>query len=131
MNAVDSLAAEYLEDERSGRLKEKYATDHIYQYRHINLFTNTFTGILAGELSKRPDSQKIFVNAMCPGGVDTDMARDLFEKLGEVGRQWLQRAGITFASVEEGGKGPVWLALLPEDKYPHGKFFVEREESSF
>jgi NAD(P)-dependent dehydrogenase (short-subunit alcohol dehydrogenase family) len=65
---------------------------------------NAFTRTLAGEL--RGDG--ILVNAVCPGGVATDMG-------GPAGRP-----------VEEGAASVVWAALLPDDG-PTGGFFRDGE----
>ncbi|GAA1712767.1 SDR family oxidoreductase [Fodinicola feengrottensis] len=63
---------------------------------------NALTRLLAGELKR----DRILVNAICPGWVDTDM--------GQGGRP-----------VAEGAAGVVWAATLPDDG-PTGGFFRDR-----
>ena len=68
---------------------------------------NAYTRILA---KKFPNFK---VNCVCPGFVKTDI-----------------NYNIGWMSVEEGAKGPVKLALLPDDG-PTGLFFSLNEVTSF
>ncbi|XP_053292568.1 carbonyl reductase [NADPH] 1 [Pleuronectes platessa] len=71
----------------------------------------TLTMILARQLTKERQSDKILLNACCPGWVRTDMAGDKAPK-----------------SPEEGAITPVYLALLPAGATdPHGKFVSDKE----
>ncbi|XP_034464614.1 carbonyl reductase [NADPH] 1 [Hippoglossus hippoglossus] len=71
----------------------------------------TLTMILARRLSKERQSDKILLNACCPGWVRTDMAGDKAPK-----------------SPDEGAITPVYLALLPPGATdPHGKFVSDKE----
>ncbi|XP_060942925.1 carbonyl reductase [NADPH] 1 isoform X2 [Limanda limanda] len=71
----------------------------------------TLTMILARQLSKERQSDKILLNACCPGWVRTDMAGDKAPK-----------------SPDEGAITPVYLALLPAGATdPHGKFVSDKE----
>ncbi|XP_062256786.1 carbonyl reductase [NADPH] 1 [Platichthys flesus] len=71
----------------------------------------TLTMILARQLTKERPSDKILLNACCPGWVRTDMAGDKAPK-----------------SPDEGAITPVYLALLPAGATdPHGKFVSDKE----
>jgi NAD(P)-dependent dehydrogenase (short-subunit alcohol dehydrogenase family) len=81
----------------SGSLSEMGAGTPAYSISKASL--NALTRILAAELR----SDRILVNAICPGWTDTDM--------GQGGRP-----------VSEGAAGIVWAAELPDDG-PSGGFF--------
>lgn len=70
-------------------------------YRFSKAALNVLTRILAGEL----EGSNVLVNSVCPGWVRTDMGG----------------AGAPL-SVEEGARGIVWAATLPDDG-PSGGFF--------
>ncbi|XP_019964860.1 carbonyl reductase [NADPH] 1 [Paralichthys olivaceus] len=71
----------------------------------------TLSMILARRLSKERPSDKILLNACCPGWVRTDMAGPKAPK-----------------SPDEGAITPVYLALLPPGATePHGKFVSDKE----
>ena len=73
-------------------------------YRISKAALNAYTQILSADLS----TEKIKVNAMCPGWVHTDM-----------GGQGAHR------SVEKGAETAVWLATAPN--IPNGKFLRDKE----
>jgi NAD(P)-dependent dehydrogenase (short-subunit alcohol dehydrogenase family) len=75
--------------------------DHYPGYRMSKAALNAFTRLLANELRGR----NVLVNSVCPGWVKTDM--------GGPGAR---------LSVEEGARGIVWAATLP-DGGPTGGFF--------
>ena len=75
--------------------------DYSASYRLSKLWLNGMTRILADAVKGR----NVLVNAVCPGWVRTDMG----------GRSAPR-------SLEEGAKGIVWAATLP-DKGPRGGFF--------
>ncbi len=70
-------------------------------YRFSKAALNVLTRILAGEL----EGSNVLVNSVCPGWVRTDMGG----------------AGAPL-TVEEGARGIVWAATLPDDG-PSGGFF--------
>lgn len=71
----------------------------------------TYTRILHRQLENRPEGQKVFVNACCPGYCATDMS------------SW---GGIK--SANEGADTPFFLSLAPPIS---GGFFSERRQESF
>ena len=85
-----------------GGLTDRYLSDYANMYGDLSAGSglNALTRILAAELR----SDGILVNAVCPGWTATDM--------GEHGGR----------PVEEGARGIVWAAELPDDG-PTGGFF--------
>jgi NAD(P)-dependent dehydrogenase (short-subunit alcohol dehydrogenase family) len=79
-------------------------------YRVSKAALNATTRILATEL----EGEGFLVNSACPGFVATDMGAPM-------GAQ---------KSVEDGAKGIVWLATLPDDG-PNGGFFRDGEAVAF
>jgi NAD(P)-dependent dehydrogenase (short-subunit alcohol dehydrogenase family) len=79
-------------------------------YRVSKAAMNAMTRILATELK----DEAILVNSACQGFVKTDMGRPM-------GAQ---------KPVEEGAKGIVWLATLP-DEGPTGGFFRDGQPVTF
>jgi NAD(P)-dependent dehydrogenase (short-subunit alcohol dehydrogenase family) len=82
--------------------------------------------VLAGSLPNQPKDHPIFVNSICPGPIDTDMAADYFKK---TGHDRSQVQGLV--SDEEASKAIMSLALLPRDGCPTGKFFIDGHEIAF
>ncbi|CAM6084673.1 unnamed protein product [Calypogeia fissa] len=116
--AIDSLAAKFLEDVRAGTFKTanwEWSTQNV-QYSESKAFLNAYTRVLAQMLAKDgPEEQNVFVNAASPGWTQSDMTRHHEDA----------------QPVEKGADTPVWLALLPREGYPNGKFFANREEVEF
>lgn len=116
--SIDCLAAKFLEDVSDGVFRTtswEWATHHI-QYSESKAFLNAYTRVLAKLLEKDgPNEQKIFVNAASPGWTKSDMTKHHEDA----------------QPVEKGADTPVWLALLPREGYPNGKFFANREETGF
>jgi NAD(P)-dependent dehydrogenase (short-subunit alcohol dehydrogenase family) len=79
-------------------------------YRVSKAAMNAMTRILSTELN----DEGILVNSACPGFVNTDMGGPM---------------GAT-KSVEDGAKGIVWLATLPDDG-PTGGFFRDGKPVAF
>jgi NAD(P)-dependent dehydrogenase (short-subunit alcohol dehydrogenase family) len=126
---VDALAFKYLEDVQYGRsVEENWGTNRPH-YKESKLFLNTYTRILAGEQLARPEGERILVNGFCPGAVLTDLAKEAIAKLEPaVAEQMAGQLG-GFDTPTEGAVPPVWIALLPKEEFPHGKFFVRKQES--
>lgn len=126
---VDGLAAKYLEDCKAGLHNQEgwqWAASH-HAYRESKMFLNAYSRILARELEEQQTPEhRIFVNCMCPGPVNTDMAKE--------GAEWAKKEGFDmtkFATPEAGADTAVWLALLSKEDYPNGKFFAERKQVSW
>jgi NAD(P)-dependent dehydrogenase (short-subunit alcohol dehydrogenase family) len=79
-------------------------------YRVSKAAMNAMTRILSTELK----DEGILVNSACPGFVNTDMGGPMGAK----------------KPVEDGAKGVVWLATLPDDG-PTGGFFRDGEPVAF
>lgn len=123
---IDSVATKYLEDVKTGRANEEGWAPNGYQYSESKLFLNAYVRVLAGSLLNQPKDCPIFVNSICPGPMDTDMAAGYLKKMG------LDRTQVQgLASAEEVSKAVISLALLPRDGYPTGKFFTDGHEIAF
>ncbi|XP_039132823.1 (+)-neomenthol dehydrogenase-like [Dioscorea cayenensis subsp. rotundata] len=96
---LDELLKSYLNDFKEGKLESNGWPISLSAYKVSKMFVNVYTRIIA---KKFPT---FYVNSVHPGFVRTDMS-------------W----GLGTLSSEEGAKGPVMLALLPEDG-PSGCFF--------
>ncbi|KAK6920162.1 Short-chain dehydrogenase/reductase SDR [Dillenia turbinata] len=104
---VDEVVFKFLKDYKEGLLEAKDWPKSASAYIVSKAVANAYTRALA---KKYPT---IYVNCVHPGFVQTDMNG--------------QYGDIT---VEEGAKGPVKVALLP-DGGPSGAFFYQSEVSSF
>lgn len=87
----------------SGQLANQ--VDHMPAYRISKLALNGLTRILANGLH----GSNVLVNAVHPGWVRTDMGGNHATR-----------------SVEEGARGIIWLATLPDDG-PQGGFFYDQQ----
>jgi len=124
---VDALATKYLEDVKAGRNKEENWGKNLFQYRESKLFMNIYTRVLAAQLSSRPEGQKIYVNAMCPGAMKTNFLNSFVAKVGAAKAEELS-ATVRWTPVEQSGIAFGSLSLLPVEKCSQGKFFVKNLE---
>ncbi|KAL3498799.1 hypothetical protein ACH5RR_041531 [Cinchona calisaya] len=104
---TDELLTEFLQDFKNNSLESKGWPNHVSAYIVSKASVNAYTRILAKEYPK------LCVNCVCPGFVKTDI-----------------NSHMGILTVEEGAKGPVMLALLPEGG-PSGQFFDKMEPSNF
>ncbi|GJV43802.1 salutaridine reductase-like protein [Tanacetum coccineum] len=105
---VDKVVSEYLNDVKDQDLLEKKGwTSNVSGYIVSKAALNAYTRVLA------KNYPSIYANAVSPGFVATDMT--YFKG--------------TF-TVEEGARGPVRLALLP-DGGPSGQYFWQMNDSTF
>ncbi|GLT84575.1 hypothetical protein SLE2022_027960 [Rubroshorea leprosula] len=104
---VDDVLNKYLKDFKEGSLEAQGWPAFVSAYTLSKAAMNAYTRILA---KKHPS---FCINCVCPGYLKTDMS--------------FNTGGLT---VEEGARGPVRLALLPNGA-PSGLFFYRLEESEF
>lgn len=104
---VDELLNEFLKDFTEGLLEIKGWPTYVSAYVVSKAAINAYTRSLAKKIPN------FYINCVCPGYVQTDINNN-----------------TGFFTVEEGAKGPVRLALLP-DGGPSGLFFYQNEVSSF
>ncbi|KAJ1702138.1 hypothetical protein LUZ63_001917 [Rhynchospora breviuscula] len=105
---LEELMESFLVDCKEGRLKESGWPDRAFSaYKVSKNAVNAYTRILA------KNYPKFIVNCVCPGYVKTDLTYN-----------------TGTLTVEEGAKGPVMLALLP-DGSPSGQFYNQTEPTSF
>ncbi|XP_059441335.1 (+)-neomenthol dehydrogenase-like [Corylus avellana] len=104
---VDNVVERFLEDAKENLIETKGWPANYSAYIVSKAALNAYTRVLA---KKNP---KIAINAVCPGFVKTDLNHN---------------TGVL--TVEEGAKGPVMLALMPEGG-PSGLFFAKTEVSTF
>ncbi|XP_071726745.1 (+)-neomenthol dehydrogenase-like [Rutidosis leptorrhynchoides] len=104
---VDEVVTGFLQNVKDGSLEEKGWNAPLSAYMVSKAAINAYTRILA---NKYPSFR---INAVNPGFTKTDMTR---------------HKGIYTA--EEGAKGAVRLALIPNDG-PSGLFFFQMEDISF
>eukprot|EP00252_Welwitschia_mirabilis_P016112 TRINITY_DN35619_c0_g1_i1.p1 TRINITY_DN35619_c0_g1~~TRINITY_DN35619_c0_g1_i1.p1 ORF type:complete len:280 (-),score=59.88 TRINITY_DN35619_c0_g1_i1:387-1226(-) len=110
---IDTLVEQFLDDINSGNLQSAGWPARMPAYCVSKVALNAYTRVLAKQLSLQPDKQKIYVNAMAPGFVKTDINNN---------------TGIVTPA--EGADTVVWLALLPPGG-PTGQFFYQRKYLSF
>ncbi|GMH02626.1 hypothetical protein Nepgr_004465 [Nepenthes gracilis] len=104
---VDGIVKDFLEDVKEGQIENKGWAKQLSAYNVSKAAVNAYTRILA---KKYPN---ISINAVHPGYVSTDM-----------------NFHVGILTVEEGARGAVMLALMP-DGGPSGQYFDNTEESSF
>ncbi|CAN1176914.1 (+)-neomenthol dehydrogenase [Linum perenne] len=104
---VEVVLKRFMEDFKEGLLENKGWPSFAPTYRITKACLNAYTRIIA---NKYPN---FCINCVCPGFVKTDINLQVGPK-----------------TTEEGAKGPVMLALLP-DGSPSGRFFDQTVEASF
>ncbi|KAI4375565.1 hypothetical protein MLD38_013420 [Melastoma candidum] len=104
---VEEIAREYLKDYKAGMWESKGWPKGVSAYIVSKAVLNGYTRAIA---KKHRDLR---INCVCPGFVKTDMNHN---------------TGLL--TIEEGAKGPVMLALLPDDG-PTGAFFSRTEVGTF
>jgi (+)-neomenthol dehydrogenase len=105
---VEELVEEFLEDFKNDLVETKRWPTLFSAYTVSKAAQNAYTRILA---KKYP---KIAINAVCPGFTCTDLNYN--------------NGSVT---TEEGARGPVMLALIPDHQRPSGCFFFQTEMSTF
>ncbi|CAN6712916.1 unnamed protein product [Malus baccata var. baccata] len=105
---VDNLVEGFLEDVKQNLVEAKSWPTNFSAYIVSKAALNAYTRVLAKKYSS-----KIAINAVCPGFTDTDLNN---------------HTGVF--TTEEAAKGPVKLALLP-DNGVYGLFFAQTELSTF
>ncbi|KAJ3706556.1 hypothetical protein LUZ61_010261 [Rhynchospora tenuis] len=104
---LDNIISSFLDDFRTNNvLKDTWPTD-LSAYKFSKVAVSAYTRILARK------HEKMCINCVHPGYVITDITWNTGK-----------------LTVEEGAKGPVMLALLP-DGGPSGQFYFETTLSSF
>lgn len=124
---VDAIANKYLEDVKEGRLKEWGKS--MLQYRESKLFVNIYTRVLAAQLLSRPEGEKIYVNAICPGAMKTAMLSSFVNKVGASKAEELT-AYVRWTTVEDAGIACSSLSLLPVEKCSMGHFYAKKLEDT-
>ncbi|GKV17447.1 hypothetical protein SLEP1_g27957 [Rubroshorea leprosula] len=110
---IDQTVCAFLQQVEDGTWESGGWPKTFTDYSVSKLAVNTYTRLMAKELSERPEGEKIFVNCYCPGWVKTAMT-------GWAGN----------ISAEDAADTGVWLSLL-SDQAITGKFFAERREINF
>ncbi|KAF9615642.1 hypothetical protein IFM89_025451 [Coptis chinensis] len=104
---LDCIIKQFLHDLKQGKLEENGWPMMLPAYSISKMTLNAYTRVLA---KKYPD---MYINCVHPGYVNTDI-------------NW--HTGTM--SIEEGAKGPVMLALLPNGG-PSGCYFDQTEKAEF
>ncbi|XP_041001558.1 (+)-neomenthol dehydrogenase-like [Juglans microcarpa x Juglans regia] len=104
---LDELLSEFLKDFQEGALENKGWPVDLSSYTVSKAALNAYTRIVA---KKYPSFR---VNCVRPGYVKTDINHN-----------------VGYLTIEEGAKGPVRLALLPEND-PTGMFFFRNDVTTF
>ncbi|GLT39910.1 hypothetical protein SLA2020_140760 [Shorea laevis] len=110
---IDQTVSTFLQQVEDGTWESGGWPKTFTDYSVSKLAVNTYTRLMAKELSERPEGEKIYVNCYCPGWVKTAMT-------GWAGN----------ISAEDAADTGVWLSLL-SDQAITGKFFAERREINF
>ncbi len=79
--------------------------------------------LFSNELARRIEGTGVTSNSVHPGGIATDITRDL---------PWIARkaVGFMFKGVEEGAKGPLMLASDPDLANANGRYWLETTEKT-
>ncbi|XP_010052778.2 (+)-neomenthol dehydrogenase [Eucalyptus grandis] len=104
---LDEMLSEFLRDFKEDKLGAEGWPTHLTAYTVSKAAANAYTRLLALE------HHQLRVNSVCPGFVKTDL-----------------NSNNGVFPVEDGARGPVMLALLPDDG-PSGCFFAGTEVSGF
>ena len=95
------------------------------KYKPLRAYSNSklANALFAFELARRLDGTGVVANALHPGVVRTDLARD--NKLWSI--VWRYVVGSFARSPERGARTPVYLATAPEAANVSGKFFYDEK----
>jgi (+)-neomenthol dehydrogenase len=104
---LDEIVCSFLNDFKTNNVKEHTWPTHISAYKVSKVAVSAYTRILARQ------HRELCINCVHPGYVMTDITWNTGQY-----------------TVEEGARGPVMLALLP-DGSPTGQFYFQTELSSF
>ncbi|KAJ3706557.1 hypothetical protein LUZ61_010262 [Rhynchospora tenuis] len=104
---LDNIVCSFLNDFKTNNVKEDTWPTHVSAYKVSKVAVSSYTRILARKYTE------LSINCVHPGYVRSDI-----------------NYNIGVLSVEEGAKGPVMLALLP-DGSSSGQFYDQTELSSF
>ncbi|KAG0501613.1 hypothetical protein HPP92_001685 [Vanilla planifolia] len=110
---IDGMVSAFLKQVKDGTWTSNGWPQMFTDYSVSKLAVNSYTRLMAKQLSNRPQGKKIYINCYCPGWVKTAMT------------DWQGNV-----SSEEGADTGVWILLLKK-KLETGKFFAERREISF
>ncbi|KAH7299408.1 hypothetical protein KP509_24G009800 [Ceratopteris richardii] len=111
---IDKLLDMYLNDVKQQTWQDKCWPLKYPSYKVSKIALHTYTRLLARQLEKRGDGNKVFVNCVHPGFVNTDMTG----KVGDI-------------SAKEGAENIVRVALLPSQDSPSGQFYYEDKPGVF
>ncbi|CAN1236977.1 (+)-neomenthol dehydrogenase [Linum grandiflorum] len=112
---ISQVLNQFLKDFKQGYslLEAKSWPSKAAAYTLSKAALNAYTRIVAA--AKKNQHPKLCINCVCPGYVKTDISMN-----------------TGFATPEQGARGPVKLALLPDDGgAPSGCFFDQLEQASF
>jgi NAD(P)-dependent dehydrogenase (short-subunit alcohol dehydrogenase family) len=135
----DSLAAagsaRIVSVSSGGHLRSPVVFDDIdYAFRDYDPFgaygqSKTANVLFAVEATRRWASERIFVNALMPGGIATPLQRHLPAHYAEQALEAFRAAGTDFKSVEQGAATSVLLAASPLLDGIGGRYFEDCNEA--
>jgi NAD(P)-dependent dehydrogenase (short-subunit alcohol dehydrogenase family) len=135
----DSLAAagsaRIVSVSSGGHLRSPVVFDDIdYAFRDYDPFgaygqSKTANVLFAVEATRRWASERIFVNALMPGGIATPLQRHLPAHYAEQALEAFRAAGTDFKSVEQGAATSVLLSASPLLDGIGGRYFEDCNEA--
>lgn len=111
---IDGTVSKFINQVKDGTWESGGWPQTFTDYSLSKLAVNAYTRLIAKELSRRREGEKIYVNSFCPGWVKTAMT-------GYAGNM----------SPEDAADTGVWLSLVISEEAVTGKFFAERREINF
>ncbi|CAA7035130.1 unnamed protein product [Microthlaspi erraticum] len=111
---IDRTVSKFIDQVKDGTWESGGWPQTFTDYSLSKLAVNAYTRLMAKELSRRREGEKIYVNSFCPGWVKTAMT-------GYAGNM----------SPEDAADTGVWLSLVLSEEAVTGKFFAERREINF
>ena len=111
---IDTIISNYLKDVKLKTWESKGWPMSFTNYRMSKIALHAFTRLLAKDFDKRVDGQKVYVNCVHPGYVQTEMTDN-----------------YGYLTPQQGAENILRVALIAAEDCPTGQYFNEDKINDF